>query len=561
MRINGAPGNTIGGTAAGAGNLISGNGGGVYVRGSGATGNKVEGNYIGTQGDGTSALGNTGHGVVISTVASDNTIGGTAAGAGNVIAFNGGDGVYVISGTGNLIDPNSIHSNTGLGIDLGTDGVTPNDPDDPDAGANNLQNFPVLTVAAGGPATTTIKGTLNSTASTTFTLEFFSNTACDPSGNGEGETFLDSTTETTNGSGDVSFTISVGTTVPVGEFITATATDPNDNTSEFSACEEVLLDSDGDGEPDTTDVCPNDANDDADGDGICVGSGFLPPKTGDNDNCPDTANADQENNVHPGTPEGDHCEDPEGDGAFDISDNCPDTANPGQENNDGDDLGDACDTCPDDSENDVDSDGVCAGTGFLPPKTGDSDNCPSTSNPGQENADVDGLGDACDNCPDTTNPGQENDVHPATPEGDHCEDPDGDGHMDVFDGCPDTATAWLTPIGDGDCDGFSSADEGTITTDPADPCANTSDSNDEEPDAWPPDFNDDRLINLIDLNKMLPPPLGAWGSSPGNPDPNGDGTDDWSPRRDLVIDGVINLPDLNKLLPAPLGTWGHTCTP
>ena len=165
----------------------------------------------------------------------DNTIGGTALGAGNTIAFNSDRGVKANAGTGNAILGNSIFSNTGLGIDLGGDGVTPNDAADADTGANNLQNFPVLTSAVSG--STIIQGTLNSTASSTqFRLEFFSNTSCDPSGNGEGETFLGFTDVTTDGSGNVSFAVTFTATVSTSQFITATATDSNNNTSEFSQC-------------------------------------------------------------------------------------------------------------------------------------------------------------------------------------------------------------------------------------------------------------------------------------------------------------------------------------
>ena len=116
--------------------------------------------------------------------------------------------------------------------------MTPNDAGDGDAGANNLQNFPVLTSATSG--STTIEGTLNSASNTQFRLEFFANTACDPSGFGEGETFLGSTDVTTDGSGNASFTVTFPATVPVGQFITSTATDPDNNTSEFSQCIDVV---------------------------------------------------------------------------------------------------------------------------------------------------------------------------------------------------------------------------------------------------------------------------------------------------------------------------------
>ena len=63
----------------------------------------------------------------------------------NTIAFNLGAGVEVLASNGNRIRVNSIFANTGLAIDLGGDGVTPNDPDDSDDGPDGLQNFPVLT--------------------------------------------------------------------------------------------------------------------------------------------------------------------------------------------------------------------------------------------------------------------------------------------------------------------------------------------------------------------------------------------------------------------------------
>jgi murein DD-endopeptidase MepM/ murein hydrolase activator NlpD len=236
--IWGAPGNTIGGTVPEARNLISGNGWyGVAIVGSGATGNTVQGNYIGTDVTGAVALGNAGHGVIIND-APGNTIGGTAAGAGNTIAFNGGAGVAIVAGTGNAVLSNSIYSNTELGIDLGSTGVTPNDLGDADTGPNNLQNFPVVLLAHATPGGTTIRGTLNSTPDATFRLEFFASPTCHASGFGEGQTFLGAATVTTNDAGNATFALTTTMAIPLGSAIAATATDAASNTSEFSACKE-----------------------------------------------------------------------------------------------------------------------------------------------------------------------------------------------------------------------------------------------------------------------------------------------------------------------------------
>ena len=229
--------NTVGGTSAASRNIISGNDQhGVFLD-DGSTGVLIQGNYIGTDVNGTLALANTGDGVNFNG-ASSNTVGGTAAGAGNTIANNGGDGIRTNgTSTGNDLLGNSIHTNTGLGIDNDDDDVTGNDAGDGDTGGNQLQNFPVLTGVNQG--STIIDGTLNSTVSTTYRLEFFSNTACDASGNGEGETFLGTQDVTTDGTGNVTFQVTLTPTAAVGSFVTATATDPANNTSEFSACQTV----------------------------------------------------------------------------------------------------------------------------------------------------------------------------------------------------------------------------------------------------------------------------------------------------------------------------------
>ncbi|MCM3903249.1 MAG: DUF4214 domain-containing protein, partial [Pyrinomonadaceae bacterium] len=236
-----APKNIIGGTTPAARNVISGNSrDGIRISGAAATENQIQGNFVGTLADGVGQLGNADHGVHINNNASKNTIGGTAAGAGNTVAFNGGDGVFIQPGNAatkdNAVLSNSILSNTGLGIDLFPDGITANDAGDADTGANNLQNFPALTSAVVFTSSTAVAGTLNSTANTAFRLEFFSNTSCDASGNGEGQTFLGAINVTTEAGGNVSFTITTLPAIPIGRLITATATDPTGNTSEFSQC-------------------------------------------------------------------------------------------------------------------------------------------------------------------------------------------------------------------------------------------------------------------------------------------------------------------------------------
>lgn len=252
--------NEIGDVAAARRNLISGNddAGNPGVLIGGGDNNVVEGNYIGVQVNGTSALGNGGAGLVIDDYfdnALNNTVGGTTAGAANVIAFNAGDGVGITNTnfpgdgapTGNRILRNSIHSNGGLGIDLTNDGVTPNDlgsPPDSDGGENNLQNFPNLTAAVGASAAVTVDGTLASTPNRVFRVELFSNPACDaanPNDFGEGRTYLGFRNVTTDAGGNVSFSATFLSGVPAGSAITATATDNTiGDTSEFSECEPVV---------------------------------------------------------------------------------------------------------------------------------------------------------------------------------------------------------------------------------------------------------------------------------------------------------------------------------
>ena|GEM_PF-1075492 len=332
--VGGGVNNTIGGTTAGAGNLISANGFGGTGRTSGlavstfpfqtgATGNLVQGNFVGTNASGTASLGNAHEGVLLEDGASGNTVGGTTAAARNLIsgnhtngidvgfnkpvtlnqvlgnyigtdvtgnnpvgndlhgifinvnsdnnliqdnriAFNGGSGIFIPNTTtdpGNpgiriTIDTNTIYRNGSLGIDLGTSGITPNDPQDTDGGANLQQNFPVLT-ATGPPtapppgeaaapeaispqATVTVNGTLNSTPNTTFVINWYFSPAPQCVNNQVQSPPLafgkvPGVVTDAQGNAPFSFPFSfpLGTTSGV---INTTATDSQGNTSEFSAC-------------------------------------------------------------------------------------------------------------------------------------------------------------------------------------------------------------------------------------------------------------------------------------------------------------------------------------
>ena len=184
--------------------------------------------------------GNGGHGVLLES-GSQIAVGGPTAAQANEISENGGAGIAVLEGADfNPLRGNSIHDNGGLGIDLGADlvadGVTPNDSLDADDGGNDEMNFPrILTVTFDG-AETTITGDLDSEdALATPTIDLYSNSSCDPTGNGEGEAFEGSTTIPVgldeNGHGDWTIVADgdLSTTI-----LTATASDVTPQTSEFS---------------------------------------------------------------------------------------------------------------------------------------------------------------------------------------------------------------------------------------------------------------------------------------------------------------------------------------
>ena len=239
--IVGSHDNVIGGTTPAARNVISAQGRvALFIV---TSGNVIQGNFIGTQKDGLSPLGNqSAIGFVGGGFADNNTIGGTAAGEANVIAFNDLYGILAefTSHTGNVIRGNSIHDNGLLGIDLGSGGPHANDALDADDGPNHLQNFPIVRVvehpATLGNGNTRIAGKFHSLPSTTFDLDFYANPACPnfPREFIEGATWLGTSQVTTDGNGDAAFDETLAIHTEPGVRISVTATDPGGNTSEFS---------------------------------------------------------------------------------------------------------------------------------------------------------------------------------------------------------------------------------------------------------------------------------------------------------------------------------------
>lgn len=295
--VVGGAGNDVGDGTAGGRNLVSGNSGFGITLG-GTAGSRVRGNWIGLDAAGTAAIGNGAQGVLVQQASTDCWVGGPTAGEGNTIVASNGFAIFVTDagttgtlvrgnvlgrapsltgaqfantvgiGNGNgatdsvvggpgaaanevtnstqdgvrvatagslrhRITRNSIHGNGWLGIALDFDGVTPNDPGDGDTGPNALVNWPVLSSAVNvcGAGTTSVSGTLDSPSPSPDlgVVELFSSSAADPSGNGEGETFAGQTAPAFNGA--------IQTVVPLqptGRFLTATYTDDDDNTSEFS---------------------------------------------------------------------------------------------------------------------------------------------------------------------------------------------------------------------------------------------------------------------------------------------------------------------------------------
>lgn len=228
----------------GAPNVISGNAWGVFIGYGNASKNIVQANFIGSNLGGNTDVGNANDGVYLGNTSFDNLIGGTTAAEANLIAFNNRNGIYQDDGLRNSFRRNRIFSNDLLGIDIvPAVGVNPNDPLDADTGPNGLLNYPTINYVLALSNSVTIEGEYNGAANRTFTLEFFGNSAADASGFGEGRNFIGSTQVTTNAGGTATFNvIFTSTQSNTAQFVTATATDSNLNTSEFSAARSICAD-------------------------------------------------------------------------------------------------------------------------------------------------------------------------------------------------------------------------------------------------------------------------------------------------------------------------------
>ncbi len=237
VEIAGGTGNFIGNSSGGR-NYISGNKDyGVVLDQVGTTGNTVEGNTIGLNVNG-SPVGNVAGGIAVFRSPTSNTIGGSGAGQSNLISGNGGPGVgvYDAGSRGNAISENAIYGNTSA--DLYNPGGAP------------FPSKPIISSAVLGLGTA-VTGTFGGAANNTYTIEFFAAQSQYAKGSGGGQYFVGSSMVTTNGGGNAAFNITFPACVPAGEIVTATATDAAGNTSVFSLNRTVTtIDSGGQGLPD-----------------------------------------------------------------------------------------------------------------------------------------------------------------------------------------------------------------------------------------------------------------------------------------------------------------------
>jgi CSLREA domain-containing protein len=254
--VSNADGVNVGGSNQGEGNVIGGSStnGQVGLSIENANGTIVQGNRIGV--NGSTPIPNDAYGVLLFQGTITNTVIGGEGLAANEIAFNGVHGIDINAISANepvtdtIIAGNSIHDNGNSGVRLSgafalrnhitqnaiyDDGGLGIDPSD---GANAGLAPPTLTLVEPTEAddATRVMGTYDGLPNFTHTIEFFSSPACDPSGFGEGKTYLDAATIQADGSGHASFDKVLIPPVTAGFGITATLTDKDNNTSEFSNC-------------------------------------------------------------------------------------------------------------------------------------------------------------------------------------------------------------------------------------------------------------------------------------------------------------------------------------
>jgi CSLREA domain-containing protein len=206
-------------------------GNGIEISHANTAGTVIQGNWIGIDQTGMIQLGNQSAGIELAD-ADSVVVGGTEIDQENTIAFNGSDGIRMAAGDRATFSGNAIFENGRLGINLGFGGVRSNDDLDADTGANGLQNYPILALLG----ESRIGGTLESIPSSVFSIELFESDACDESDFGEGRHYLETLMVTTDEEGMASFESS--TAFSDGAAITATATDSDGRTSEFSRCAE-----------------------------------------------------------------------------------------------------------------------------------------------------------------------------------------------------------------------------------------------------------------------------------------------------------------------------------
>ena len=243
---NGAANNTIGGPAVGAGNTIADNpGAGILL--SGATGTSTTGNQLVAN---VITL-NGADGVYVTSASLQNLATTIAA---NTITNNLGDGVHLFLTSGTTIFANTVSGNARNGVQIfygsanailsnslsGDGGSTEIELDN---GANNNQPAPVLTSAIGAAGSTTITGTLQAAPGTSYRIQFFSSSADEASGAGEGQTLLNAVgfSVTTGPTGRAVINVSLPVTVAGTQFLSATATNlSTGDSSPFSNAQATL---------------------------------------------------------------------------------------------------------------------------------------------------------------------------------------------------------------------------------------------------------------------------------------------------------------------------------